>query len=53
MQVDEIRQLVASMQIPQPPASASDSMKIQWLTLQLLTEIACQGSAAQATKGDK
>jgi len=42
MQVSEIQALVSSMRIPQPPESGADSMKIQWLTLQLLTEIACQ-----------
>lgn len=53
MQVDEIRATVAAMQIPQPPATAQDSLTTQWLTLQLLTEIACTlaGENTAATKG--
>jgi hypothetical protein len=52
MQVDEIRAMVASMQIPQPPVTAADGSKLQWLTVQLLQEIACQLANANATKGD-
>jgi hypothetical protein len=49
MQVDEIRQLVSAMEIPQPPASASDDLKSRWLSLQLLQEIACQLAALNTT----
>jgi len=40
MDADEIQQLVTSMAIPRPPASAADAIKLQWLTLQLLQSIA-------------
>jgi len=49
---DEIRVMVGQMQVAAPPVSAQDAVKIQWLTLQLLQEIAC-GLADLTSKGVK
>jgi hypothetical protein len=47
---DEIQELVSSMAIPQPPATAADSIKVQWLTVQLLEQIAISMASQAATK---
>ena len=49
MDADEIQALVQSMQIPRPPASAADAIKLQWLTLQLLQSIAISLATQAAT----
>lgn len=38
----EINSMVAAQNIPAPSASGSDPLKLGWLELQLLQEIACQ-----------
>ncbi|MGA3090575.1 MAG: hypothetical protein ABSD75_18335 [Terriglobales bacterium] len=50
MDADEIQELVSSMAIPQPPATAADSIKVQWLTVQLLEQIAISMASQAATK---
>lgn len=50
MDADEIPALVQSMQIPQPPPSAADNIKLQWLTVQLLEQIAISLATQAATK---
>lgn len=50
MDADEIQALVQSMNIPRPPAGAADAIKITWLQLQLLEQIACSLASQAATK---
>jgi hypothetical protein len=39
---EEIVALVKAQAIPQPPLGAADSLKVQWLQVQLAAEIASQ-----------
>jgi len=54
MTVDEIRAMVADSGITTPPATASEQLKREYLSIQLLTEIAVQLAAVSAAhmKGD-
>lgn len=47
---DEITQMVAAQNLPAPPASGSPPLKLAWLQIQLLQEIAAQLSDLNGRK---